>query len=453
MSDEQHLHRLEILAFIEGAVDEIDDQAISKHVQQCAKCFEVYEELSAAVGMLSDGEVVGHLEDEDEAAEDFLRGLLALEDEADSVERDTRAADALLLQLALEPVERWEAIIGADPHICTSALVRRLVDAAEPEMHRQPEHAHMLLRIAQSVADRLPEAPASFQARGLVWKQRANALRIQTRYEEALDAAIVAKSYYANLREPDTPFEVGQVHFTIAAILFEMTRFEPALREVTAARELLSPYGMSVPLAKVMMLEALIRAERGDVVNARETLGALVPTLEQLGQPLELGRVRTNLAECNLRLGDLHAAMAQARAAIDTFRALGNVTEETRGEWMLAMIRVAGGESEAIGRLYEIAAVYTDLGMPGEAGFVKLDVTAELLRHEQWEEAETLARELVPLFTAAGVTVASVDALHYLRRAVENRDATAATVQYVRAYVAADDVNRPFAPPAAAKPN
>lgn len=452
MTDNTHPSRLTILDFIEGCVDDQTSETVQSHIQTCKPCFDSYEELLDTVRLLSDPllwEPIDAAEDGEFA--DHRRSLLATEDDA---EQEARAADALLAQLAQKPMQEWEAIIGTNPQTCTSALVRRLVDTAEPEMHRQPEHALMLLRIAESVANGLLDAPETFRARGLVWKQRANALRIQTRYEDAIDAAIVAKGCYDNLREPDTPFEMGQVHFTMAAILFEMTRYTPAFREVTTARELLGPYGMSVPLAKVMMLEALIRAEQGDVANARGILRELLPIEEQLGQPLELGRVRANLAECSLRIGDLDAAMEEARAAIAMFRALGNVAEETRGEWTVANIRLARGEKDAIDRLHEIAAVYRNLGMPGEAGFVDLDVTAELLEREEWTAAEILARELVTLFSAAGVTLASVNALHYLRRAVENREATPETVRYVRSYIAADKVAdreaiRPFHPPTA----
>lgn len=450
MTGHEHPSRLTILDFLEGLVDEATNETVQAHIQACTECFRTYEELRETVRLLDDPllwESLDAIEDAEIAGD--RRELLVTRDDA---EREARAADALLVQLAQRPTREWEAILGANPQTRTSALVRRLVEAAEPEMHRRPDHALLLLRIAESVADGLPDAPESFRARGLVWKQRANALRVQTRYEDALDAAIVAKGCYEPLRQPDTPFELGQVHFTMAAILFEMTRYEPALREVTIARDLLEPYGMSAPLAKLMMLEALICAERGDVTHARETLRALLPIEEQLGQPLEVGRVRANLAECHLRLGDLDAAMEEARAAIAAFRALGNSAQETRSEWTVAMIRLARGEKEAIDRLYEIAAVYRELGMPGEAGFVHLDLTAELLEREEWAEAEMLARELVTLFSAAGVTLASVDALHYLRSAVENREATAETVRYVRSYVAADRPERAFDPPPA-RPN
>lgn len=442
---DDHLTRFEILALIEGPVVPKDHDVMWAHIRDCTECSNVFDELL----MLSAGSVLEHVQDDDADPSPMLRSLV---DDAERAERDARAADALFVQLARHPVDAWEAIIGTHPEVCTSALVQRLVDAAGVERDRKPEDALVLLRVAEMVALTLDDA-TSLRSRGHVWKQRSNTFRMLARYEEAIDAAIVAEKLYAELGQPDAPFEVGQARYTIALTLFEMTRYEAALRAVTSARDLLGEYGMTAPLGKVMMLEALIRAERGDVANARETLRALLPLSEQSGQPFDLGRVRINLAECNLRLGDLDAAMDEARAAIDTFRALGNVAEETRGEWIVAMIGLARGEREAIDRLYEIAEVYRGLGMPGEAGFVKLDLTAELLEREEWTEAEILARELVALFTAAGVTLASVNALHYLLRAVRNRDATAGTIRYIRQYVAADDPNLRFEPPEEIKLN
>jgi len=450
LSDE-HPSRLEILEFIEGILADSQNNRIGGHIQRCDRCFKIYESLVEAINLLRDGDVIDHIDDDAEAAEDFIRGLVELRDELDCAERDARAADALLLQLAPEPVENWQAVIAQNPHICTSALVRRLVAQAEPEMYRRPERAHTLLGVAESIAYGIQE-PESLRARGLVWRQRATALRIQNRYDEALSAAGIATRCFEELRAPDTEFAIGQVHFTMAAIFFEMMRHEPAFSEVARARELLSPYGLSAPLAKVMMLEALLNAERGDVAKALETLRELLPIEEHLGQPFDVGLVRLNLAECNLRLGHLDTATGDAHAAIEIFHALGNVAHETRGEWIVAMIRLARGETEAIERLHEIANIYRELGMLVETGLVKLDITAELLEREEWAGAATLARELVPLFSSAGVTLASVDAIHYLRRAVENHEATAATARYVRSYVAANHPGREFNPPTS-KPN
>jgi len=444
----KHLTRLEILDFIEGA-DDVNHDAAKTHISKCADCFRTYEELVELSAVLHDQTIWEPIVGGE--GSDFANDRQTLLASEDETERDARAADAFFVQIAQEPIERWESIIGMHPHVRTNALVQRLVDAAGLE--GKPDHALVLLRVAETVAFTLDDATTKLRLRGHIWRQRSNAFRGLARYEEALDAALVAEQLYAELQQPDTPFQIGQARYAMAVTLFEMTRNEAALREATRARELLDEYGMSAPLANVMMLEALIRAETGDVASARETLRVLLPIAEHLGRPAELGSVRFNLAECNFRLGDLDAAMNDARVAIGTFRALGNIKEETRCEWTIAMIRLARGEREAIDRLHEVATVFRELGMPGEAGFVNLDVAAELLEREEWTEAEILARELVTLFMAAGVTIASVYALDYLRQAVENREATAETVRYVRSYVAADKPTQPFSPPPTAKPN
>jgi tetratricopeptide (TPR) repeat protein len=325
--------------------------------------------------------------------------------------------------------------------------VQRLVDAATPELDRKPDHALVLLRIAELVALALDEV-ASLRWRGHVWKQRSNALRMLGSYGEAIIAAIIAEGFYSTLREPDTQFEIGQARYTMAVAQWKMTRYRDARQTLRSARELLEEYGVSAPLAKVLMLDALIQIEEGDVAPARDVLRELLAIEERLGQHVEIGRVRTNLAECNLRLGDYAAAEVDALAAREIFHALGNVAEQTRSEWTLVMIQIARGDDTDVKALLDhVASTYRTLGMPGEAGFVSLDVAELLLRRQDWTEAEILSRQLVTFFIEAGVTVASINALDYLRRAVENREATADMVQYVREYVAADDPARLFAPP------
>lgn len=452
MKDE-HYTRGELLDFIEGcAYDDVsrNEAALMAHLDDCEECFRQYEGLVELASMLKDPSLRPQTADAaDDAELQKNAGRQAVRANEDDAEGEAAAADAFLVRLAKEPVRDWEAIVGASPHECTSALAQRLVDLTTPELDRNnPETALLILRVAELVAFALDER-ASVRARGYVWKQRSNALRRLAQYDKAIEAAILAQELFAELDEPDTPFEVAQARYAMAAAVAKMARFPAALQVLGSARELLREYGTSAPLAKVMMLEAVVLILQGDSATARDVLRALLPIEQELNQPLEVARVRMNIAECNLRLGALDDAMPDAIAAVEAFRALGNTAEEARGEWTVAMIRLARGKSEAIDRLYEIATVYTDLGMPGEAGFVKLDITAERIQREEWIEAETLSRELVALFTAAGVTLASVEALHYLRRAVENREATAATVHYVRDYVTTDNPARPFEPPAA----
>lgn len=446
MSD--HLTRYEILAFVEGVVESYDNEKMWAHIADCDQCFALYDEVSQAMlPSLRDGEVLQHVDDDGFDAE-FADTLQGIEDHAANGDRDARAADALFVQLAQHPVDKWPHIIGANPLVCTAALVQRLINAATPELDRKPDHALVLLQVAEMVAFTLDER-TSLRARGDVWKQRSNAYRMAARYVEAIDAAHTAEQLYGEMRAPDSDFEIGQARYTMAAALTKTTRFPAALGVLRSARTLLDQYGESAPLAKVIMLETSIRLVQGDVDvrSAREALRELVPVWERLGKELEVGRARYNIAECNLRLGELDAALDDLNVAIDIFRTHANEAELARCEWTSVIIRLAKRETSAMRDLEPIAAKYLELGMPGEAGFVALDLTESLIQHERWAEAEPLARSLATLFTEAGVTLASVNALHFLRTAIENREATSATVQYIRAYITADDPAQPFAPP------
>jgi tetratricopeptide (TPR) repeat protein len=435
-----HLTREQILAFMLGTPE--DNDAVWAHIQQCDECWEVYEDLAKSDTLATVMRSALEHVDDDFDLDELWRGVEA---DADSEERDARAADALILQLAQHPYHEWMGIVGANPQACTAALVQGLIDAATPELDRNPDNALVLLNVAEMVAYTL-DTKASLRSRGYVWKQRSNAYRMAARYDDSIDAAYVSEQLFAELREPDSNFEIGQARYAMAATLTKVDRFPAALRTLKGARELLEEYGESAPLAKVMMLEAVILMQQGDVRVARETLRELLPVEERLGQQLEVGRVRFNIAECNLRLGELDAAMDDAAGAIEIFRSLGNAAEQKRTEWTMVMIRIARGE-EAARDLEPIASFYEQSGMPGEAGFVTLDLTEYLLKNEEWAKAEFLARGLVNLFIAAGVTLASVNALHFLRTAVENREATTETVRYIRTYVSADDPERPFEPP------
>jgi tetratricopeptide (TPR) repeat protein len=440
MSD--HLDPLTILAFLEND-DSIDRAAAAIHLASCAECQAIREDLQDLTGRLGDRSIHSFAHDQSVEADRLLLRDVLMED----ANRDTSeagAAEAFFAELSSRPVETWGGVLAGHPEQQTAPMVERLLRAAAAELDRKPERALAIVQVAEAVAFALPDAEARLQL-GNVWKQCSNALRQLARYDEAIDAAILAERFYASL--PAGDFDVGQAQYTLAVTLFKMTRYADAIHALARSRATLADYGVTPPLAKTLMLDALIRIEQGDIAAAREMLRELLPIEEGLGQRLEAARVRANLAECNLRLGALDDAMTDAQAAIAAYRALGNNVEEFRASWTVAMIQLARGEAEGLARLHEITAAFRAIGMHGDAGFVQLDVVEELLRRRDWNDAAAIARELVALFMAAGVTLASVTALDYLRRAVEQERATPALVQYVREYVSADDTNLLFAPP------
>lgn len=438
-----HLDRLAILEYIEG-VEDIDHAAIECHLVRCADCRAVWEELRALVVLLGDGSIFSSIDDEEAAERDKPLLWDDIVEEHEMAAAKSEAAETFYSVLQDEPLERWDAHFSQRPDLYTGAMVQRILQGAAPELDRQPERALMMTGIAERVAAALAGDERLLNL-GHVLKQRSNALRQLGQYDAALDASTAAERYYAALATGD--FDLGQAQYTRAITLFKMTRYDAALRALAEAHATLEPYGLTAPLAKTMMLDALIRIEQGDVTTAREILGRLLPLEEALGQPLEVARVHANLAECCLRAGALAEAMTEAVAAREAYQAMGIDAEVIRADWTLAMVRLAYGDVDALDRLARVASAFERLNMIADAGFVKLDITQELLRFGEWADAARVARELVTTFTAAGATVASVNALAFLRQAVEHREATEDTVRYIRDYVAADNPARPFDPP------
>lgn len=424
-----HPDRLSLFSYVEDD-PHVDLPAIRAHLAECAACSAVAEGFREILLSLHrmDGLRVFSAREMDRAG---LYG--AIMEEYESIQEEWRTAERFFHELLARPVEMWDAFLARHPEQRTHGLAQRLFAEVELELNRRPEHALVLIGIAERMASSLSEVEAR-TVLGDAWKHRSNALRHLARYDEALAAAETAEALYDSL--VIGAFDAAQAQYARAGALFKMTRFAEALQVIRVAHGTLRDFGVSVPLAKSIMLEASILIDQGDAESAERLWREVLPMLEKTGDEVERARVLANLGECNLRLGRLEEALRDARQAVARYRGLRMDAEAVRSEWTIGMIHLARGESEAgLGILEGAAAAFETRGMAGDAGFVKLDVCEERLRRGEWRDAEAIARELVRLFTAAGVTLSAANAVEYLRQAVEKREATAATVRHVRELV------------------
>jgi tetratricopeptide (TPR) repeat protein len=195
-------------------------------------------------------------------------------------------------------------------------------------------------------------------------------------------------------------------------------------------------------------LEAMTLTEQGKTAEGLRVYLLIEQQLQQLDDPQMTARVTKNIAVSYRRLGNYSDATAYTLAAQKLYRALGAESEMIRSEWTLGAIDLLTGETETgLNTLRGAAAAFEGLGMLADAGFVKLDLTEELLRLGEWDEAGTLAGEAADTFARAGAKLHLSTALSYLREAVQQRAATLELVRYVRDYVMADEEGRSFEPP------
>jgi tetratricopeptide (TPR) repeat protein len=424
------------------ALDSLERRAVDAHLAGCDACTSELQDLRLFVDQLRAGVGVFDYFERDGTARVTLRAAVLANYSRSAADLDV--ADDFVAELLARPVAEWDSLFARHPHQRTANTAARVLAEVETEMKRRPHHTLELISAADKLASHLSDTD-SLPILADVWLQRSNTYRHMGDYMRSLEAALLSTEIASKLTVSDYP--MGRALYAAAGALFKMTDYAGSLAKLQAAIGLLQPSGLNLPHARCLVLRATILAEQGDVAAAQREYYEVLAMFARLGDRIEEARVLANLADCDLRLTNYDAAAANARLAIERYNALNMQAEAIRSNWMLHLARLARREADALDQLHMTAAAFEGLGMLGDAGFVRLDITEELLRLEDWEQAEPIARVLVDLFTRAGVTLAKVQAIDQFRRAVELREATPDFVRQLRDYMQADDSQQPFVAP------
>jgi tetratricopeptide (TPR) repeat protein len=333
----------------------------------------------------------------------------------------------------------------------TEAATRELIDAAFLLLDRQPARAEQLYVAAIALTERLATSPPLLVValRGYGEKGRANALRMLGRYQEAMQLLIDAEQHFVDARY--CTFEIGEVRYARAGILFKMEKWPRAQEAAVQARRIFEEEHDRTRALHARLLEGCILVERGNLEVGRAVFSELLKKLSAKRHRSALAWVYMNLGACDLKRRQPEFARHWLHRATQLFRLLGMETELARARWCGAKITIVEGDrSRGVKELRGAMRDFERLAMPADAGFVGLDLLEELMTDARaTKESEALARSLAEFFLAAGVNVSAATALAYLRDAARLRKADASLVAYVRHYVHLADVHpdRPFAPP------
>jgi tetratricopeptide (TPR) repeat protein len=362
-------------------------------------------------------------------------------------EEEDRAAQKTFAHLMERPIEAWAEYLAANPAQRTEGLIRRLITEARTEYDRRADYALELLSVAASIANALTDPVAIADQRGTIAKERANALRMLSRYQEALDELDWAERFLVHL--PVNVFDLAVVEWARATVLFYMTRYGEALPLVRHAAKILRQFGDIPRAQQVRLLEAGILYEMGDTETALGIYEGLVDYFDRSGDFETLARVFGDIATCEMRLSRVGASRINAARAVELYDRVGKPTEKARVQWMLAHLLMLQGQfDDALHDLAIAADSFEMLGMIAERGTALLDIVEIHVARQAWDEAIRLSQYLAGLFTTIRAPVRAARAYSYLREAIESRSATTQLIEYIRSYVTdemADD--RAFTPP------
>jgi tetratricopeptide (TPR) repeat protein len=442
MSGHRHYTTADLLAYLDENEDVVNIAEVAAAVASCTTCAGRLRELQGLGRLIADRGTWSEVDAPPTQPPSVMDILM----DVDRIGREKRSAERDFATLIAEPVETWAAYFAAYPDSATESLARRVMDAAVTELDRQPAYALALLDAADSIAGRVNDQHGQLECRSEVWKNSANALRMLGRYEEALDATVTAERFAEEV--PTGAFILAQIVYTRGTVLFKMGRFADTIAAARDASHRFAEYDDVKRVIHARNLEAIALTEQGEIAESLRVYLLLAQQLQQLDDPQMMARVTENIAVSHRRLGNYDEARAYAVAAQERYRELGADSEIIRVEWTLGLIDLLVGETESgLARLRGAAAAFEGLGMLADAGFVKLAMTEELLRLEEWDDAGVMAGEAAETFASAGAKLHLSTALSFLREAVEGRSATLELVRYVREYVTADEEGRSFEPP------
>ena len=442
MSGHRHYTTADLLAYLDENEEVVNVTKVAADVASCTTCAARLHELQD-FGSFVAGEM--KLMEVDVPIGQPPRIMDVLRD-AERVSREKRSAEHDFAALITEPLEMWPAYFAAQPYAPTEGLVRRIMDAATAELDRQPAYALALLDAADSIAEYVNDQHGQLECRSEVWKNRANALRMLGRYQEALDATVMAERLAEEV--PTGAFMLAQIIYTRGTVLFKMGRFADAILAARNASYRFSEYGDVQRVIHARNLEAIALTEQGETAEGLRVYLLIAQQLQPRNDPQMTARVAENIAVSYRRLGNYDEARTYAAVAQERYRDLKADSEIIRIEWTLGLIDLSIGETDVgLTRLRGAAAAFETLGMITDAGFVKLALTEELLRLKEWNEAAMMAGEAADTFATAGARLHLSAALSFLREAVQRRSATPELVRYVREFVTADEEGRHFDPP------
>lgn len=359
---------------------------------------------------------------------------------------DLQAALACELALAQEEEEaallwqrfrnhdetQWSLLIANHPRVQTFGMVRLLLRRAKASWRSNPKRAEVLTRAALGIFDHFPwdqyHRPHLEQTHALAWGYLANALRGQGRLHEA-DAALSRAD--ALLPPEFSLMEEAWLWRFKSSLRRAQRRFPEARRFARKARNRFAQ--LRDPEASWMvLLEAFILKECGDLVGAQELLKALLKKEPQDSSlPKEIHFLATQYLTINLALQGRGLEARRWLTELET-RAyeFPEPLSQARLLWTRGLVFDALAQWRSAAQCFRKAReVFVGWKIAYDVALVTLDLAAVELEQGHTAEAAKLASEMLPIFRSLKIERENLATLRLLARALRQGEATVAAVR------------------------
>lgn len=440
-------------ALFDYALDLLEGDAradVDRHLPNCAACRQIVVECREIEAVSRDPETWEVINGGPPPTADPDR-VREFAERVDRKDREDGAAAEAMAELQEMPVNRWWSWLRFRTELHTAGMVSALLAEARARVQSHPRQSLPIVTIAADIARTLPDRLDKPTMMGLAANERATVLRFLGMNREALAAVEDAATALSEL--DSVPDEKARVEWNRASVLFALERYRDAHAALDEPKKWFRSIGDKVELARIGILEGSILHDEGDRAGALAAFTDVARFLETQPEQPDLAMVYANMAFCHLALGDLEAARSYGSRAMETYDRVDMLDERIRTQWMFAQLLIESGNlDEGLRDLHAAALAYESAGMVAASAQVDLERVEILLRIDEWADAAAIARRLVTVYERTGQRISYVQALAYLREAVDATTATPELARYIREYLA-NEVEQPFQPPATPLPS
>ena len=354
---------------------------------------------------------------------------------AAKLEREREESDDVVARYLRDtPVEEWSRLAEM-PDLRNNAALEQMSEEVRRRLDRNSMDALAVANIATSISESLhPSAyPAIVMAqlRATAWRDRANALRYASRYEEAIQSIERAESI---LQQFDSlSYDRAVVHLVKGMIFAQIGRFDEAQAVLSECRQTFRIHHDRRRYQQATLAEGSALYEAARYAEARlvfEDLLKNAPDLEIQA------RAHNNLGYCATQLGDFVPANIHFSEAIAKFTDLGFTAEVPRTERGAGLVLIGRGQiASGIEHLHNARRAFRAAGMVEDAALCALHVAAVLIERGDDSEARSIVETVADELSASGLDKNAIAAVIRLREAIDMDDATVETVRTVHALI------------------
>ena len=337
-----------------------------------------------------------------DAVFDRVLGAAAVAQARADAERLTalELADELELELGRKPVAELIETVQLRSRYRSWSLSEVLRSRSFDAGLNDPEGATALARLSLEVARQCAGPDPSrldHDSMAAAWGQLGNALRIASDLSGSVHALRAAGEHLD--RGTGDPIAQGQLLSIEASLDSDRSRFAAGITRCRRAAEIYRRAGDRHGRGRVLIQEAYLQVEAGDLAAAIACLDASLDQIEPALEPRLVLVVQHNLIAHLDEEGRYSEARERLPEARRLAREIGHRLDQIRLLWLEG--RIAAHEAEmghAETCLTAARDAFVELGVAYDAALVALQLAGVLAPQERLAEVRQLAEEMLPIF-------------------------------------------------------